>query len=52
MPQYLVTYIKKGEAKTRTKKLSGDRISDIYELVFEIEKKHTIVAIENTTLNK
>ncbi|WP_156324552.1 hypothetical protein [Bacillus sp. FJAT-27245] len=46
MPQYLVTYIKKGEATPRTRRLSGDRISDIYELIFELEKKNTIVSIE------
>ncbi|WP_156424288.1 hypothetical protein [Bacillus sp. FJAT-27445] len=52
MPQYIVTYIKKGEAKPRTKKLSGDRISDIYELVFEIEMKNTIISIKNTAFKQ
>jgi hypothetical protein len=50
MPQYVITFIKHDESKPRSKQILGDRVSDIFEQVFEIEKEHTIVSIENRSL--
>ncbi|WP_204562993.1 hypothetical protein [Neobacillus notoginsengisoli] len=42
----------KNENNFESIKIMGDRISDIYQAVFDLEKKHTIVSIENTALCK
>ncbi|CEG27250.1 hypothetical protein [Bacillus sp. B-jedd] len=52
MPQYLITYMNKKDRSFETVKIMGDRISDIYQHVFELEKNNTIVSIENTALSK
>ncbi|WP_175384330.1 hypothetical protein [Bacillus sp. FJAT-27225] len=52
MPQYVITFIKDNESRPRTKKILGDRVSDIFKQVFEIEKHHTIISIENESLRE